>query len=244
MEKSHKNIVNNLKIFFKKSGFKRGVVGLSGGIDSTLTFTLAVEALGKENVTALILPEKGLTKEENITNAVALARSAGVRYEIIDIIPFLIDYKNLPWAQNQMARMNLKARVRMCILYNYANTHKSLVLGTSNKTETIVGYGTKYGDLAADVEVIASLYKKEVYALAKHLEIPQYFIDVEPSAELEQGQTDEKEMGITYKDLDKILVQIDQGKEDKNDSLVKNVLEKIALNKHKTELPPVISAQF
>lgn len=242
MEKSHKNIVNNLKIFFKKSGFKRGVVGLSGGIDSALTFTLAVEALEKENVTALILPEKGLTKEENITNAVALARSAGVRYEIIDIVPFLIDYKNLPWAQNQMARMNLKARVRMCILYNYANTHKSLVLGTSNKTESIVGYGTKYGDLAADLEVIASLYKKEVYALAKLLEIPQYFIDVEPSAELEQGQTDEDEMGITYKDLDKILVQIEQEKEDKNDSLVKNVLEKIALNKHKTELPPVISA--
>lgn len=240
MDIIHQNLVKNLKSFFEESGFKRGVVGLSGGIDSALTFTLAVEALGKHNVTALMLPEKGLTKEDNITNAVALARKAGVRHEVIDIVPFLSDYKNLPWAQNKMAKMNLKARVRMCILYNYANTHKALVLGTSNKTEIMVGYGTKYGDLAADVEVIAALFKKEVYQLSEHLKIPQYFIDVAPSAELEEGQTDEKEMGISYKNLDKILVQLEKGREDKSDSTVKMVTDKISVNQHKTIMPPVI----
>jgi len=242
MKKNHQNIIQNLKSFFKKRDFKRGVVGLSGGIDSALTFTLAVEALGKENVTALILPEKGLTKEENITNTVSLARNAGVRYEIIDILPFLKDYKNLPWTQNRIAKMNLKARVRMCILYDFANTHKALVLGTSNKSEIMVGYGTKYGDLAGDLEVVATLYKSEVYALAKHLNIPQYFIETPPSAELEQGQTDEKELGISYEELDEILIQIEAKKENSNDPKVQMILEKIALNQHKTELPPVIES--
>lgn len=240
MQKIHQNIVQNLKVFFEKNGFKRGVLGLSGGIDSALTFTLAVEALGKENVTVLILPEKGLTKEENITNATALARSKGVRFEIIDIAPYLREFKNLPWAQNQMTKMNLKPRIRMCLLYNFANANKALVLGTSNKSELMIGYGTKYGDLAGDVEVIAHLYKKDVYALARYLKIPDYFLNVMPSAELEHGQTDEEEMGITYAELDEILEKIEKGQVDQKNPLTQMVLEKIKLNQHKIKLPESI----
>lgn len=237
----HKNIVKNLKSFFEKNGFKRGVVGLSGGIDSAVTFSLAIKALGKDNITALILPEKGLTKQENIDQARNLAQKEGVRYEVIDITSFLVDYKNIPWTQNRIAKMNLKARIRMCILYNFANTHNALVLGTSNKSEIMIGYGTKYGDLAADVEVIGSLYKNEVYALAKELEIPHYFLDNPPSAELEHTQTDEEELGITYEKLDEILKEIEEGKEDKLNPIVQMVLEKIRFNKHKTEMPFIIN---
>ncbi len=242
MEKIHNNIVNNLKIFFEKTGFRRGVVGLSGGVDSAVTFSLAVEALGRNNVTALILPEKGLTKDSNITNAIALARDAGVRYENIDIVPFLLKYKDLPWVQNEISKMNLKARVRMCLLYNYANSQETFVLGTSNKSEIMVGYGTKYGDLAADVEVIGSLYKKEVYKLARHLNIPKYFIETPPSAELRKGQTDEDEMGISYKNLDAILLQIEEGKEDQTNPQVKKVLQMIKNNRHKSKMPPLIES--
>lgn len=241
MEKIHHNIVKNLKTFFEKNEFKRGVIGLSGGIDSALTLNLTVEALGKENVTALILPEKGLTKEENISNATALARSLGVRFEIIDIKPFLHTFKNLPWTQNQMAKMNLKPRIRMCLLYNFANANKALVLGTSNKSELKIGYGTKYGDLAGDVEVIGNLYKKDVYELARYLQIPEYFLNAIPSAELEYGQTDEQEMGCTYTELDKILVEIEEGREEKKHLTTQKILEKIAFNRHKNQLPEVIA---
>lgn len=241
MESIRQNIVKNIKDYFQKSGFRKGVLGLSGGIDSAVTFVLAVEALGKDNVTALILPEKGLTTSENISHARELAQQYGVRYEVIDIHSYVDEFKKLYWGQNDVARMNLKARMRMVILYNFANSHNALVLGTSNKTEIRIGYGTKFGDFAGDLEVIGSLYKKEVYALAKELEIPEHFIIKPPSAELHQNQTDEEELGITYIELDNILEAIDEGKADKGDLNVQMVIKRIEANAHKTQLPPVIS---
>lgn len=244
MELIHKNIVTNLKAYFDRYAFRRGVVGLSGGIDSAVTFILAVEALGKENMTALILPEKGLTTSKNIDHARELAQEYGVRYEVINIHSFVDEFKKLPWGQNQMAKMNLKARIRMLMLYNFANSKNALVLGTSNKTETIIGYGTKYGDFAADIEVIGNLWKKDVYALAKYLDIPKHFIEKSPSAELHKGQTDEDELGITYEKLDQILLQIEEGREDKLNPLVQMIQKRVEVNKHKTHLPPVVSIEI
>ena len=239
-----KNIVNNLKAYFEKAGFSKAVVGLSGGIDSAVTFVLAVETLGKENVTALILPEKSLSKQENTNHARNLAQKMGVRYEVMDINSFLKVFKELPWVQKQMAKMNLKARIRMILLYNFANSNKALVLGTSNKSEIMIGYGTKFGDLAADIEVIGNLYKTDVYALARELGLSDHFLKTPPSAELEHDQTDEAELGITYEKLDKILLQIENDSADKSDSVVQMILEKIRMNKHKTKVPPVIKIKI
>jgi len=131
------------------------------------------------------------------------------------------------------------------LLYHYANTANALVLGTSNKSEILLGYGTKYGDLAADLEVIGELYKDEVYALANYLELPKEIIEKAPTAELFAGQTDESELGAAYSELDPILKQISLGQnaliaKGINPALLHNIFNRIEKNKHKSAAPPVI----
>jgi NAD+ synthase len=152
---------------------------------------------------------------------------------------------SLPWKQNDIAFINNKARIRATILYNFANTFHTLVLGTSNKSELLLGYGTKYGDLASDVMVIGDLFKTEIYELAEHLGLPNELINKEPSAELFEGQTDEKELGGSYKEIDTILMQHEQGEEtliDKgmNAILVRSIFQRMRANKHKLQAPPII----
>jgi len=248
MEQIYNNLVQDLKSFFKKQGFSKGVVGVSGGIDSALTLKLSVDALGKENVLGLILPEEGLTSDENIKDATEFCKELGVAHFYRPINSYIESFEELPWEQNSVAVMNLKARVRMVLLYHFANSNQTLVLGTSNKSEIMLGYGTKYGDFAADVEVIGNLYKGQVYELAQFLDLPTSFIEKKPSAELAKGQTDESEMGISYEQADKVLKLIDKGKgkeevlaaiEDKE--LVEKVFKLNKSSKHKTELPYIIN---
>lgn len=251
-EKKYLNIVSGLREYFGKSGFKRAVVGLSGGVDSSLTLKLAVDALKPENVTGILMPDLGLTDRKNIEHAQKLADFFKVETYKVPINGFLLKYNEIPWALNTMetdngvlASINTKARVRATILYHYANTFGALVLGTSNLSETLLGYGTKYGDLAADVEVIGDLYKTEVWELAKFLNLPPEIISKKPSAELYKGQTDEDELGAGYLELDKILLHRDEAEAKLvargfDARLVRDVLHRIKSNKHKTEMPVVI----
>ncbi len=249
MDKVYKKLVKGLQSYCKKAGFHKAVVGLSGGVDSAVTFKIAVDALGSRNVTALILPELGVTKDENIEHAKQLANFFKVKTYYQPINAVSVDFNIAPWKPNRMAKMNTKARVRAGLLYSYANTNKALVLGTSNKSELLLGYGTKYGDLAADVEVLGNLYKTTVYELAAHLHIPEEIIQKMPTAELEEGQTDEGELGANYKVLDSILKMIEDGKREPSiikagfpAALVKRVKNLIKDNAHKREMPPVLSA--
>lgn len=241
----YEQLVSGLQEYFKKNNFTKAVIGVSGGIDSALTLKIAVDALGAENVTGLLMPEKGISSEENIFHAKTLCGFLGVKYHLIQINKFTMDFGILPWKGNTVAQMNLKPRVRMTLLYHYANTFNALVLGTSNKSEVLLGYGTKFGDFAADIEVIADLYKDDVYAVSRYIGLPDELIEKKPSAELAAGQTDESELGATYNELDPILRQHELGFEKllekgMNPGTLNRTLRRIEDNRHKTSPIPMI----
>ena len=231
-----KKIVKETHDYFKQNNATKAILGLSGGIDSAVVCKLCVKALGKENVIAILMPEIGLTKDENVEDARKLSEELEIRYLLQPINKMLISYDmNVPISK--LAKINLKARIRANILYSYANTFageshsNALVIGTSNKSEAMVGYGTKYGDLACDIFVIGDLLKTEVYEIARYLEIPESILTKVPTAELFEGQTDEQELGIRYAELD---AQLKSGK------LSKEIEERVKKNEHKRKYPFVV----
>lgn len=248
MQQIYDKLISGLRNFAKKTGIRKGVIGLSGGIDSTLTLKISIDALGKDNVAVLIMPELGLTNSDNIEHAKKLAHYFEIKSHYKPINAIIRDFQGLPWRPNELAEMNTKARIRMALLYNYANTENALVLGTSNKTELLLGYTTKHGDCACDIEVIGDLLKTEVYQMAKFLELPEEIIKKPPTAELSKGQTDEQELGATYEDLDLVLRQYELGaneliKKGIPAQLVNKVFRMIERSKHKRTLPPVIKTK-
>ena len=160
LQNIYDQLIRGIKKYFKKAGYHRAVIGVSGGVDSSLTLKLGVDALDAENITAISMPELGVSSQENIDHAKALCHALNVKFFYQPLNQFLTDFHHLSWDPNKLATQNSKARMRAVLLYNYANTAEALVLGTSNKSETLLGYGTKYGDLAADIEVIGDLYKE------------------------------------------------------------------------------------
>ncbi len=249
LDEIYDRLVKGVRDFFQKNNLKRGVLGLSGGVDSALTLKIAVDALGGDNITALLMPELGLTKQENIDHSKLLCQFLNVNCFYQPINSFLSDFTALPWRPTPHAHMNTKARIRSVILYNFANSENAIVLGTSNKSELLLGYGTKYGDLAADLEVIGDLLKTEVIKLADHIGLPLEIVNKTPSAELAPGQTDEEEIGATYSDLDKVLAKVLMNYSGQQciehglpSALVQLVYQRVKQNRHKCELPFIIHA--
>lgn len=230
MKKTYNNLISGIRNHFKKNNMKKAVIGLSGGIDSALSLRLLSDAIGNKNITALLMPEKGLSKKIHVEDSIGLCRSLKVNYDIIPINGFIRPYLKLPW-RSKLAEMNTRARIRATILYSYANANNALVIGTSNKTELRLGYFTKYGDGAVDVEVIGDLYKTEVYQLAGYLKLPKNFITKRPSAELKENHADEDEIGETYEKIDNML---------KTRKISKKIRDMINKNKHKTTKVQII----
>jgi NAD+ synthase len=187
-----------------KSGLRRAVLGLSGGVDSSLVAALAARALGPEQVTGVIMPYR-TSNPDSAADAELVGRETGIRLLHVDITPQIDAYfAALPEAA-PVRRGNKMARERMSILYDQSAVLGALVLGTSNKTELFLGYGTIYGDMASAINPIGDLYKTQVWALARALGLPQRIVDKHPSADLWAGQTDEEELGFTYADVDELL---------------------------------------
>jgi len=188
----------------RKVGVERVVVGLSGGVDSAVSAMLAAEALGPANVLAIKMPYR-TSSPESVAHADAVVARAGIEALTVDITPQIDAYfARFPDADN-MRRGNKMARERMTILYDHSARWRALVLGTSNKTELLLGYGTLYGDMASALNPLGDLYKTQVWALADHIGVPDAVVHKEPSADLWSGQTDEQELGFGYRDVDALL---------------------------------------
>ncbi|MBC8526904.1 MAG: NAD+ synthase [Candidatus Cloacimonetes bacterium] len=201
-------IISFIKKYVHNSGFKKGIIGLSGGLDSSVSAYLTVEALGKENVIAVIMPYKTLSPA-NVEDAKLIARNLSIKYYIREISQMVDSYfDQYEKKANKLRRGNRMARERMCILYDISAKENALVIGTGNKTELCLGYVTQFGDAACAIEPLGHLYKTEVFELAKFLKIPSQIINKTPSADLWQGQTDEEELGIKYEVADEILCYI------------------------------------
>jgi NAD+ synthase len=187
-----------------KAGFKRVVFGLSGGVDSTIVAFLCAKTFSPSRVTALIMPYR-TSDPQNIKHAEKIAQGLKINSEKHDITSVIdIFYEEDPDA-DQNRRGNRMARERMCHIYDYSSKHQALPIGTSNKTELLLGYGTIFGDLSSAVNPIGDLYKTQIWQLGKYLGVPEDILSKPPSADLWQGQTDEKELGYSYAEMDLLL---------------------------------------
>ena len=208
LNKEKVRIIDFIRNYLSNAERDRLVVGLSGGVDSAVSTALAVEAIGSSNVTALIMPYE-TSNSESVADASDLAKQLGIDYQIIDITPVTKAYfENYAPEADHLRIGNWLARIRMCVLYDFSAKLQALVLGTSNRTEFMIGYFTQFGDSACAFEPIGHLYKTEVWKLAKILHIPERIINKTPTADLWPGQSDEQEIGISYPMLDEIVYEL------------------------------------
>ncbi|MBV0925786.1 NAD+ synthase [Halomicroarcula limicola] len=249
LEAHREHITEFVEAQLDAAGVERAVIGLSGGIDSTLTSYLAAEAVGADALHGLVMPSE-VNREDNMSDAERIAEELlGIEYDVIEINPIvdavLDTYPEA--AGDQMAVGNLRVRCRALLNYLVANHENALVLGTGNRSESLVGYYTKYGDGAVDCHPIAPLYKQQVRQLATHVGVPDDLVDKTPSAEMWSGQTDAEEMGMDYDTLDSVLaLHIDGGVPKAAtadhigvpESAVERVREMYEGSAHKRAMPP------
>ncbi|MEK6717754.1 MAG: NAD+ synthase [candidate division NC10 bacterium] len=230
----------------RKAGFERVVVGLSGGVDSSLSAFLAAEALGPQNVWGILMPYR-TSNPESAAHATLVVEALDIHNLTVDITPMVDAYFATFTDADNVRRGNKMARERMTILFDHSARLGGLVLGTSNKTELLLGYGTLYGDMASAVNPLGDLYKTQVRQLALHLKVPTVIVEKQPSADLWAGQTDEAELGFTYKEVDRVLyLLVDQRYEVADliadgfdERFVRAVYHKVQASQYKRRLPVI-----
>ena len=242
-----KILVSSIRDSIHKNGFKNAIVGVSGGLDSAVVLALCKKALGARHTFALLLPYR-VSAPESLEHGKMVCAKFKVPYEVIDISPSVDAYFDRFPAENRLQIGNKCARERMSVLYDFSVRKKALVAGTSNKSEILVGYSTQFGDSAAAFLPIGDLYKTQVFELARHLGIPEAIVAKKPSADLWPGQTDEGEIGITYKDLDIILHLMIDKRWDEGEivergyplPVIRRIKKMIVNSQFKRTMPPVI----
>ena len=239
-------LVGFIRDEIEKAGMKRAVLGLSGGIDSALSAYLSAQALGPENVLAVRMPYR-TSAQASLADADAVIESLGLPSLTVDITPMVDPLIERFPDMSSVRKGNIMARQRMIILYDQSVAWGGLVMGTSNKTEFLLGYSTIYGDSGVAMQPIADLYKAQVRQLSRALGVPQAILDKAPSADLWAGQTDEDELGFTYNDVDQVLFLlvderytvdevIDEGFER---SFVEKVWRRVKANHYKRTMPNI-----
>jgi NAD+ synthase len=244
-------IVENLLVRFlhdetTNSGFRKAVLGLSGGVDSALVAFLAAKALGPENVLGVMMPYK-TSSAASIDDARAVVSALGIRTELVDISPMVDAYRATVGLEDKLRAGNVMARQRMIVLYDFSMRDRALVYGTSNKTELLLGYGTMFGDLASAINPLGDLYKSQVWQLAAAIGVPDAIVKKRPSADLWEGQTDEGELGFAYRDVDRLLFQmVDQRRTDQelesagfDVAFVKKIRSMVQRSQFKRRLPVI-----
>ena len=229
------NRIEAIREFLKeKIGSKYAVLGISSGIDSSLVLTLLATAIDQDKIKAIFMPDR-YTKQEDYDDIKMLSESTGVEIIEVNIENIFQSYRKTLNSTDKKIEGNVRSRIRANILYYHANLLGGLVIGTTNKTEYLLGYYTKYGDGACDIEPIEGLYKTDVWDIASILKIPQSIIDKRPSAGLWEGQYDEEELKMNYREIDRALADIFDYSNFKAD--YGKLMELYLRSMHKRELP-------
>jgi NAD+ synthase len=248
-------IINELTGFIKseleKTGLRKAVIGLSGGIDSAVSAYLTANAIGKENLLGILMPYR-TSSEASITDAMSVVNELDIRHKIFEITEMADAYiGKLDGVVSGVRRGNVMARCRMIVLFDNSASENAIVIGTGNKTEALLGYTTLYGDSACGINPVGDLYKTQLREIAGYLNVPESIIKKKPSADLWEGQTDEGEMGVTYEQVDKYLFErFEENRSEAEllksgfeDSFIKKVNALIIKNEFKRRLPPVAKIQ-
>ncbi|MBN1224026.1 MAG: NAD+ synthase [Candidatus Aminicenantes bacterium] len=241
-----KILVKFIRDELTKFNFKNAILGLSGGLDSTVCAFLASKALKPKNVFGLIMPY-GESFCSDVRDAEEVVRILEIHTKMIDISPMVDAYYKKHPTENRIMIGNKMARERMSILYDHSVRESALILGTSNKTELLLGYGTVHGDMACAINPLGDLYKTQIRMLAKHLGVPEKIRLKAPTAGLWSGQTDEEELGMTYEDIDRLLFQLIDNRKTYEQvialgfskKMVAKIYKLIRNSEFKRKLPPI-----
>ena len=244
LKEVHNELVEFLRESFEKAGFSKAVLGLSGGIDSALVAYLLRDALGKENVLAIMMPYKS-SNPDSLNHAKLVVEDLGINSKTIEITDMIDAYFKNEKEASSLRMGNKMARERMSILFDYSSKENALVVGTSNKTEIYLGYSTQFGDAACALNPVGDLYKTNIWDLSRYLKIPNELIEKKPSADLWEGQTDEQEMGLTYKEADQVMYRLlEENKtaeevlaEGFDKGLVDNIIRRMNRSEYKRRMP-------
>jgi len=240
-------LVRFLRAEAGKFGFGRALLGLSGGIDSAVSAALAVRAFGPRNVLSVLMPYR-TSNPDSEADAREVAAALDTPFRKVEISAMADGYLAQEGIDDRMRRGNVMARCRMIVLYDLSMEWRGLVIGTSNKTEILLGYSTQFGDAASALNPLGDLYKHQVYQLAEHLDLPPCVRDKAPSADLFEGQTDEDELGFGYAEADRLLHLLVDKRYSERDllaagfdaELIRTVVRRVAGNQYK-RLPPIIA---
>jgi len=252
MDQAANTIMNFIKEHFTRSRVSKAVIGLSGGLDSSVTARLLVEAVGTDRVVGVVMPDTRVTPSIDVEDAVDLSRSLGIEYLVIPIDTIIDSYSIIPGfdVNEKLPVGNLRARVRMSILYYLANKLNGMVIGTGDRSEILLGYFTKYGDGGVDILPLACLYKTQVRELGRYLGIPARILSKPSSPRLWRDHLAEEELGLRYEAIDLVFYSlIDKGLtiDEAVDAtgipreVFVKVVELHRRNRHKRQLPPVPS---
>jgi NAD+ synthase len=245
-KKTKQTIIRFLREESGKAGFSKAVVGLSGGIDSSLSCFLAVEAFGADNVLGICMPYK-TSSPDSLTDAQQVITQLGIQSKVIPITAMADALIELDPLMDAVRRGNIMARMRMIVLYDQSAVYHGLVIGTGNKTEALLGYTTLYGDSACALSPLGDLYKTQIRQLAREMGIPERIIAKPPTADLWKGQTDEGELGFTYAEVDQVLhLLVDENlppgeciKAGYSMEFIQRAIDRMQANEFKRRLPPI-----
>ena len=240
-------LVDVIRDEVRRTGFRKVLLGLSGGIDSAVSAALAVRALGAKNVLSVLMPYRS-SDPKSTADAKVVARRLGTPVETIPITPMIDAYFRKTPRATRLRRGNKMARERMAILYDLSLRDRRMVIGTSNKTEILIGYGTLHGDLASGVNPLGDLYKTQVRQVAAALGLPHAIIWKTASADLWAGQSDESDLGYRYRDIDRVLLRLVERRDRPGDVVAAGFPERMVRGLHRRmtrsqfkRRPPIIA---
>ena len=248
-KKIKEDLISFLKIEVEKTGLKKVTVGLSGGLDSAVVAILCKEAFA-DNLNCVLMPSQ-FSSKSSIEHALEVCEKFDIKYEIISIEPMVSGFiKNMD--EDKLRIGNFSARMRMSVLYDVSSREKSLVIGTSNKSEILLGYGTIFGDIACAINPIGEIYKSDEFEFARLLGVPDSILNKAPSADLWEGQSDEEELGYSYKHMDEVLkVMVDENKSKEEllklgfeKDLIERLEYRIKANAFKGKLPTIAKIRW